>query len=331
MRILLTGSSGWLGRHLAPLARRRGHHVTGLDVAPGPYTDVVGSVANPDLVRRVFSEHGIETVVHAAALHKPDIARYPKQAFIDVNVSGTLHLLEAAVAAKHDRFIFTSTTSLMISAAIRSGQQEEAIWLDETTAPLEPRNIYGATKLAAEQLCRVQHQESGIACVLLRTSRFFPEEDDMAHAKATNGPNTKANELIHRRLTVRDAAEAHLRALERAPLLGFDTFLLSAPTPFSRADCAALKHDAPSVIRGYFPDVDELYAKRQWQLPKSIGRVYDASRAERRLGFRCSTDYRTMLDALRDGRPLPFVHDSSYVSPKEPMLLEAETCLSEHL
>ena len=46
-----------------------------------------------------FAEHGIEAVIHAGALHKPDIVRYPAQAFVDVNVTGTLNLLEAAAAA----------------------------------------------------------------------------------------------------------------------------------------------------------------------------------------------------------------------------------------
>ena len=122
MRILLTGSSGWLGRFLAPRLRNAGHEVTGLDVAPGADTQVTGTVADRALVDRVFGERGIEAVIHSGALHKPDIVRYPAQAFVDVNVTGTLNLLEAAVAAKHDRFVFTSTTSLMISAEIRSGK-----------------------------------------------------------------------------------------------------------------------------------------------------------------------------------------------------------------
>src|SRR6266702_7465350 len=147
MRILLTGSSGWLGRFLAPRLRIAGHRVIGLDVVAGEATDVVGSVADRTVVDRVFGDHGVEAVIHAGALHKPDIARFPTQAFVDVNVTGTLNLLQAAVAAHHDRFIFTSTTSLMISQAIADTRGVAAIWLDETTGPLEPRNIYGLTKL----------------------------------------------------------------------------------------------------------------------------------------------------------------------------------------
>ena len=64
MRILLTGASGWLGRFLAPRLRADGHTVVGLDVAPGPDTTVVGSVADRALVDRVFAEHAIEAVIH---------------------------------------------------------------------------------------------------------------------------------------------------------------------------------------------------------------------------------------------------------------------------
>jgi nucleoside-diphosphate-sugar epimerase len=315
MRVLLTGSSGWLGRFLAPRLRAAGHTVVGLDVAPGPDTDVLGSVADRAVIDRAFAEHGIEAVVHAGALHKPDIARYPAQAFVDVNVTGTLNLLQAAAAAGHDRFVMTSTTSLMISQAIRDETGAAAVFLDETTGPLEPRNVYGVTKLAAEGLCRLHHLERGLACVVLRTGRFFPEEDD-TH-RDLSGENMKANELLHRRLTVEDAADAHVLALERAPAIGFGLFVVSAPTPFAHADAQALKRDASAVIARLFPEAATLYARRGWRLPAGIGRVYDAGLAERVLGFRARTDFAAVLEALRTGAPLPFAHDAAYVSPKE--------------
>lgn len=310
MRVLLTGSSGWLGRFLAPRLMRAGHTVIGLDVVPGAATDVVGSVAERSVVDRVFADHG-EAVIHAGALHKPDIARFPAQAFVDVNVAGTLNLLQAAACAGHDRFVFTSTTSLMISQAIRDGEGAAAVWLDETTGPLEPRNIYGVTKLAAEGLCRLFALEHGLNCAVLRTSRFFPEDDDTI--RDIHGENLKAVELLCRRLTVEDAAEAHVAALAKAS--GFEVFVVSAPTPFARSDVAALKSDAAGVIARYFPDAPALFAQRGWLLPRSIGRIYDSTKAERLLGFRAGTDFASVLRALREGAPLPFAHDPDYVSP----------------
>lgn len=315
MRILLTGSSGWLGRFLAPRLREDGHEVTGLDVAPGADTQILGSVADRAVVDRIFAEQGIEAVIHSGALHKPDIARYPSQAFVDVNVTGTLNLLEAAAAAGNDRFVFTSTTSLMVSEALHGGRLDRALWMTEDYGPLQPRNIYGITKLAAEQLCRLAHREQKLAVCILRTSRFFPEDDD-TH-RLPSGPNLKANEFLGRRLTVEDAAEAHVAALAEAPRLGFGTFIVSAPPPFAPEDCDALARDAAAVVERYFPEAPALYARAGWTLPERIDRVYVPAAAEAGLGFRCATDFAAILAALSEGRPLPFVHDPHYVSPKE--------------
>jgi UDP-glucose 4-epimerase len=306
MRILVTGSSGWLGQALVPRLRAGGHHVVGIDPVPGPHTGIVGSIADAALVHRTVREHAIDAIVHGGALHKPDIARRPAADFVAINVQGTLNLLEAAVAAGAavTRFVFTSTTSLMISEAIRAGRAggaTRAAWITEDMTGLEPRNIYGVTKLAAEHLCRLYHQLHGLPVVILRTARFFPEADDMAHAIAQSDENTKANEFLFRRLSVADAAESHVVALERAPALGFDTFIVSAPTPFAREDCAALLADAPAVVARYFPEYPRLYGARGWTMFETIDRVYDAAKATRVLGFTCRTGFAEKLAALQTG------------------------------
>ena len=130
-----------------------------------------------------------------------------------------------------------------------------------------------------------------------------------------SGPNLKANELLNRRLTVEDAAAAHLAALEAAPGIGCDTFILSAPPPFAREEIEELAHDARAVIARHHPDAAELYAAEGWVLPETIDRVYDPSRAERRFGWRARTDFGSVLTALRHRTPLPFAHDPAYTSP----------------
>lgn len=303
MRVLVTGSSGWLGQTLVPRLRAAGHEVVGLDLAESPMTQVVGSITDPLLVKKVVAEFAIEAVIHAATLHKPHVAIRPAGDFVAVNVQGTLNLLEAATSPGSlvDRFVFTSTTSLMISAAIRAGRDggaTRAAWITEAMTGLRPRNIYGVTKLAAEHLCRLHHELHGLPLVILRTARFFPEADDMAHLIPQSDANTKTNELLFRRLAVEDAATAHLAALDRAPSLGFDTLIVSAPTPFSRDDTAALVADAPAVVARYFPAYPAIYERRGWTMFASIDRVYDASRAAERLGFVCRTGFAEALAAL---------------------------------
>jgi UDP-glucose 4-epimerase len=303
MNILVTGSSGWLAQDLVPRLKRAEHKVIGLDPVPGPHTDVVGTVADRDLVRKTIRDHRIQGIVHAGALHKPQVATHDPSRFIETNVQGTLNLLQEATAdgSTVERFVFTSTTSLMISQEIREAHRrgvDRAFWIDEEMEQLEPRNIYGVSKLSAEHLCRMVHDATGLPVIILRTSRFFPEEDDMSHEIIQSGANTKANEFLFRRLTVHDAASAHIVALDRAPQIGFDTFIISALTPFSPEDCEQLMEYAPLVVHHYFPRYREIYARRGWTMFDYIDRVYDSNKAMRRLGFVCQTDFGDILTQL---------------------------------
>ena len=116
MTILVTGSAGHLGEALHRTLRGRGSPVHGVDLKPSPFTDAVGSIVDPDFVRRQMD--GVTAVIHTATLHKPHVATHSRQDFVDTNVTGTLNLLEEAVAAGVQAFVFTSTTSVFGDALI---------------------------------------------------------------------------------------------------------------------------------------------------------------------------------------------------------------------
>ena len=298
MRVLVTGSSGHLGEALVRVLRDLGYEVTGLDIVPSELTDAPGSLLDRAHVRRCME--GATAVFHAATLHKPHVGVRADREFIDVNVTGTLNLLECAAATGVRSFVFTSTTSTF-GHALTPPPGAPAAWVTEDVAPV-PRNIYGVTKTAAEDLCELFHRDHGLACLVLRTSRFFPEEDDNAAIReAYADDNIKANEVLYRRVDLEDVVSAHLLALERAPSLGFGRYILSATTPFSRDDLGALRADAPSVVRRLFPDHEAEYARRGWRMFPSIDRVYVNDRARKDLGWRPRYDFGHVLGRLQAG------------------------------
>jgi UDP-glucose 4-epimerase len=294
----VTGSAGHLGEGLVRVLGSEGFEVVGLDVLDSQYTTVVGSIADRACVRRCVE--GVEGVLHAATLHKPHVGSHDRQAFVDTNVTGTLNLLEAAVEAGVGRFVFTSTTSAF-GRALTPPPGAPAAWIDEEVAPVA-RNVYGATKTAAEDLCELVYRDHGLPCLILRTSRFFPEADDRDELRAAyDDLNLKVNELLYRRVDLEDVVGAHRLALERAPVVGFGRYIVSATTPFTRADLAELRADAPAVVRRLFPDYEALYAVRGWRMFPGIERVYDNARARGELGWEPRYDFRHALDRLQAG------------------------------
>jgi UDP-glucose 4-epimerase len=298
MRILVTGSSGHLGDALVRVLTDAGEEVVGLDVLDAPQTDLVGSITDRAIVRRALD--GVEAVVHVATLHKPHVGTHARQEFVDVNVTGTLALLEEAVAAGVGRFVFTSTTSAF-GRALAPPAGAPAAWITEDVVPV-PRNVYGVTKVAAEDLCELVHREGGLPCLVLRTSRFFPEADDRDEVRAAfDDLNVKVNELLYRRVDLEDVVTACRCAVERAPALRFGRYIVSATTPFAPADLPALRVDAPAVVRRLHPDFEALYAERGWRMFDSIERVYVNARARRDLGWAPRHDFGAALERMRAG------------------------------
>ena len=174
MRVLVTGSAGHLGEALVRTLQAQGQDVRGVDVLASPFTTTVASIADRAAMREAM--RGVDAVLHSATLHKPHVATHTNQAFVDVNVSGTVTLLEEAVAAGASAFVFTSTTSTF-GRSLVPPPGAPAAWITEDVLPV-PKNIYGVTKVAAESLCELFHRSHGLPVIVLKTSRFFAEEDD---------------------------------------------------------------------------------------------------------------------------------------------------------
>jgi UDP-glucose 4-epimerase len=298
MRIVVTGSSGHLGEALMRVLGDDGVDVVGLDVLASPFTTVVGSVADRGCVRRCVE--GADAILHTATLHKPHVGSHRREDFVHTNVNGTLTLLEEGVAAGVSRFVFTSTTSAF-GRALVPAKGEPAAWISEDVRPV-PRNIYGVTKVAAEDLCELVHRDHGLPCLILRTSRFFPEGDDRDDVRTTyDDLNVKVNELLYRRVDLEDVVSAHRLALERAPEIGFGRYIISATTPFTPADRAELRSDAPAVVRRVVPAYEEVYAQRAWTMFDSLERVYDNARARNELGWSPRYDFASAVESLAAG------------------------------
>jgi nucleoside-diphosphate-sugar epimerase len=168
-----------------------------------------------------------------------------------------------------------------------------------------PKNIYGVTKAAGEDLCQLFHRNHGLPGIVLRTSRFFPEEDDnQAVRQAYADDNAKANEYLFRRVEIEDVVSAHLLASERAASIGFGKYIVSATTPFEADDLSDLQIDARQVVRRRVPEYEAEYRRRGWKMFPRIERVYVNARARRELDWQPRYDFKYMICRMRAGGEL---------------------------
>ena len=156
-----------------------------------------------------------------------------------------------------------------------------------------PQNIYGVTKVAAEGLCELFHRSHGLPCLVLRTSRFFPEaDDDETTRDAYDDANVKANEFLYRRVDIEDVVSAHLLALERAAAIGFGRYIISATTPFTpRRPGRAARRRAGGGASGVSRPTPPSTRGAGWTMFPSIDRVYVNERARVELGWAPRHDF----------------------------------------
>jgi len=266
-KIVITGSSGRIGRALH-WKLCRDYEVIGIDVSPSSATSARVDIRVYDQLVRSFA--GADTVFHAAALHAPHVGIASEKEFYEINVHATEKVCQAALVSGVSQIIFTSTTALY---GYSNNDKAKAVWVNEQTEP-QPKTIYHKTKLEAERLIQ-EYAGNALAIRVIRMSRCFPEPAQLM-----------AVYRLHRGVDYRDVADAHLLAGQVEKKKKFDTYVISANTPFLESDSQWLFENPESVIRQRHPLLAKEFDARGWKFPASMDRVYDSSYAEKELGWR---------------------------------------------
>ncbi len=220
MRIIVTGGSGFLGTHMIRALKSAGHTVKNIDIRPSRDTDVetvLADILDTQVMLREIRD--ADAVFHLAGLIEAGESVKNPQKFVNVNISGTVSILEAMRENNVKIILFSS------SAAIYGEPLNIPIMEDDRTIPINP---YGMTKLAMEGLISSYVKAHGFTGVALRYFNLYgPEEhhEPESHAMprfikqiyegsevTVYGHGEHQRDYIH----VKDIVTAHLQALEYA-------------------------------------------------------------------------------------------------------------------
>ncbi len=276
---IVTGAGGLVGRAVAAQLRARGDTVIGIDrVASGAGDERVVDCDLRDIHRlhALAAVPGLDTIIHCGAHSGPMLARDNPYDLVSVNVLGTANVLELARVRKLRRFVNCSSVSVYGPTAVGPVAEESG---------LHPSTVYGATKLAAEQLVTAYAREHGLDTVSLRLSWVY-------------GPNRTTSCLLRRMLAdalegratvvpwgadfyrqyihVDDAAAALVRAVD-APAVGQRVYNVTGGSYQTLAETAALVRRVlpqAEISLGGGPDPGDDAQHR-----------FDISAAERDLGY----------------------------------------------
>jgi UDP-glucose 4-epimerase len=277
-RILVTGSSGQLGKELVIQLKAKRYDVIGIDIIASSTTDQIIDIRNAEQINEVTV--GLDAIVHTAAIHgKHYELNYPREDFIRTNIYGTFNLLNACVLNGVKKFLYTSTTSIYGNAMVNP---EQAVWVDESLTP-DPRDIYDITKLTAELLCKDFFEKNHIETTVLRVSRFLPESE-----------NLKVIHRLYRGLDEKDGAMGIILALEKT-FETYEVFNISNESPFKKNDLSNLIRNPREVIKKYFPNIEKVFLDKEWEFPNKIDRVYSIEKAKRELDYRPINNFDTFI------------------------------------
>lgn len=250
MSYLVTGGAGFVGSHVAEQLLTRGEEVVIIDnfndyydpavkrlniqrLAAAPKLTVIeGDIRDPDLVPTIFTRYDIRRVAHMAAMAGVRTSMEQVRLYMDVNVNGTLNLLEAARDARVDLFVLASTSSVYGSTTLLPFTET-----DTADRPLAP---YPASKRAAELLAHTYYHIFKMNVTVLRFFNVYGPagRPDMMPLRlmnaAVNGTTIKlfnSGNLSRDWTYIDDTVNGVLAALERP--MGYEIINLGCGNPIS--------------------------------------------------------------------------------------------------
>ena len=302
MNILVTGGAGFIGSHLSERLLREGHRVIVIDNFDDFYDPrrkrknlepliqnsrlrlYEGDLRDDAFVNKVFKAEGIEIVAHLAARAgvRPSI-QYPAL-YTEVNIRGTLNLLEACRHHQVSRMVFASSSSVY-----GNNPKVPFAETDNVDNPISP---YAATKKAGELICYTYHHLYGldIACLRYFTVYGPRQRPEMAIHQFTRlihqgkqislfGDGSSRRDYTY----VEDAVEGTVKALSREN--GYEIFNIGESQTTTLAELVQMIEErvGKKAVIEYLPaqpgDVERTFA--------------DIHRAKEKLGYLPQTDMRT--------------------------------------
>lgn len=280
MKILVTGSSGFVGSNLVEFLKEKGIKVVCYDIKDNPLDDV------KDISRLENKIEGADGVIHLAAVSRVKTAYQNPLQCINVNLGGTINVLESARKEQNSPWVIFASSREVFG---------EADSLPITEGSLrKPINVYGVAKVAGEDLCRMYSQNYGLKTRVLRFSNVYTGKEDHLDRvipkfilRASKGKdliiNGKGEEMVFDFTYIDDTVKGIwgcVQDIQRREVR-FDDFNLSTGRP------ASLKELAEIIIEKTGSKAEIKYAKsRSYDVDKFYA---DPQKAENLLGFNPST------------------------------------------
>lgn len=245
MRIIVTGSSGFLGRHVAAHLAAAGHAVRGIDAAPAPdgFQGTHVSADLTDLAAALELVRDADAVVHIAAIPRPT-GRRPGEVF-HTNVAAAFNVVEATRLAAIPRLIYASSISVLGYPFGEPFLPPRSLPLDEDH-PVQAQDAYGLSKWLGEEIVEAAVRRGGLTAVSLRLP-WVQSRDTFA---AQIGPRRRTAEAVRdlwAYIDMRDAVEGFRLALDWQGEGHLRAYLAAADTYLEEETASALARHLPGV------------------------------------------------------------------------------------